>query len=651
MINPKQLPDLEEDIGFARTQLTLFHDKISGAKVIEPQGKNTPEQEKKSLLARVNVHKDCLDKVLSGVKKVFDSAGTGASATPAGVTGGSGSEATAFLKKVNPLFLLDTLTYIDETLDDIKVDVAKISEEQYECKLDLYKIEIARALDAILNLFDFLIPNIRHEISQLERYYRIPQNASNSILPELNELMDDISHRKISLKEFLNGYEFGGKRYAGYDELRSRNRVFSRYQFYENPPEYYKEINKCVYEIRSVVELFLSEKRGEPEFGKFYDQSKEMNAAIAKMSEIFDAATLYNAMIKKMGKKYSYREDFKKAKSLVDQFNDLQTSLIVYFDKRVDLVLNEMSALFTEASDKNKFQMIVDEMKRYMGQKKLTFTRLEMVLAKLAKKDFNIVIQEKAVEDITIDITPHHENKYGKDILERINIIIMEIDFWYPPEPKQLLFQNLAKTTEKIQADEPVDKQEFYKLMQSYDQEIEKSTRVTYPDKIKELSGVYGAFQKNFALKMNREKLEKRLANKGLWAEIDPKLKNTNKSLLVLASGNPSLKTHVNKFSFVKMATEEMCQVLYDLSMQIFILFPGVDTRSTTRMTDILSTYNEFYEVAALWQAFSHYYKKTALPNLSVNESMMLTLAKTPRSKARLDELFPKEPSLPASSK
>ena len=58
--------------------------------------------------------------------------------------------------------------------------------------------------------------------------------------------------------------------------------------------------------------------------------------------------------------------------------------------------------------------------------------------------------------------------------MNRINIIIQEIDFWYPPDEKQLLFQNIAITTEKIQAYKPVDKKEFMVMKQGYDKNMEK---------------------------------------------------------------------------------------------------------------------------------------------------------------------------------
>jgi hypothetical protein len=263
-----------------------------------------------------------------------------------------------------------------------------------------------------------------------------------------------------------------------------------------------------------------------------------------------------------------------------------------------------------------------------------------MIFNKLLIKDFNIVVQEKDAEDITITITPHHEKKYGRDILVRINLIIQEVDFWYPPDEKQLLFQSISKSTEKIQADEPLDKNEFKKMMQTYDQAMETNIRKMYPDKVKELAGTYSAFKELFSSKVQREKLEKKLGNKDIWKEIQEDLEVTGKNISVLSSDNAALRKNVNKFSFLKAGIEGMSQVLYDLSMQLFILFEGLDAKGITNMTNILSTYNEFHDLSSLWASFSHYFKKNNIANLSVNEQSMRHLTKDPRCKDKLKAIF-----------
>ena len=122
--------------------------------------------------------------------------------------------------------------------------------------------------------------------------------------------------------------------------------------------------------------------------------------------------------------------------------------------------------------------------------------------------------------------------------------------------------------------------------------------------------------------------------------QISEDLDKVKRNLAVLSSNNASMKKNVNKFPFLKEVTEHLSQVLYDLSMQMYILFEGLDGRSIANMTNTLSTYNEFRDCASLWAAFSHYNSKTSLKNLSVNEKIMIELTKEPRCKARLKELF-----------
>ncbi len=128
--------------------------------------------------------------------------------------------------------------------------------------------------------------------------------------------------------------------------------------------------------------------------------------------------------------------------------------------------------------------------------------------------------------------------------------------------------------------------------------------------------------------------------NEKIWEEISEDLEKVKRNIAVLSSNNASMKKNVNKFPFLKVVTEHLSQVLYDLSMQMYILFEGLDGRSIANMTNILSTYNEFRDCASLWAAFSHYNSKTSLKNLSVNEKIMIELTKEPRCQARLKELF-----------
>lgn len=132
------------------------------------------------------------------------------------------------------------------------------------------------------------------------------------------------------------------------------------------------------------------------------------------------------------------------------------------------------------------------------------------------------------------------------------------------------MFQNISKTTQKFQADETVEKKVSAQLVQVYNNEIEKHQRQSYPKKIKVLNGVYSEFQKTFSEKPIRDKLKTRLANKDIWEEINPRLGNVKKYLLVLASGNPSLEKHVNKFHFIKFSTEELYLLFAELTRKKF---------------------------------------------------------------------------------
>jgi len=464
-----------------------------------------------------------------------------------------------------------------------------------------------------------------------------------TVVPELNELVSNLEEHEITLEEFFGGYGSGEDKTLGYTVLRMKNGLFSKYQFFDNSPESYKDLNDIYYQICKLMEFFLKDKRAEPELGKFYFQVKEMSMLISRMSDIFDTGDFLTSLLKKSKKKYSYVDEVRKSVALLKNFDEIKKSLIVYNEQEIKRVQKILENKLSQDAEKIRLKAVMDETWNCIKAGDINFSRLDMIFSKLLKKNFNIVVREKDADDITIVITPHHEKKYGRDILNRINIIIQEIDFWYPPNEKQLLFQSIAKTTEKIQADQPLDKKEFLEMMQSYDKSMEKNSRQTYPNKVKELATIYSAFKKLFPGKTQQVKLEKRLMNDKIWEEISEDQDKVKRNIAVLSSDNASMKKNVNKFPFLQVATEHLSQLLYDLSMQMFVLFEGVDSRSTANMTNILSTYNEFRDCPSLWAAFSHYYSKTSMQNLSVNEKIMIELTREPRCQARLKELFKKD--------
>ncbi len=596
----------------------MFETKVKDAPEIEP-GEKGPEEERARLLTILGNQKKKLSEIPNKVE-------------------------TALCKNANKeidlSIALECLQMLDEYFKKLKKDIETIVEDQYECKLEVYKQEIFKSVDLVLDPIDFIIPNIRFELNYMEKHYGKPDNKASTVLSEVQELVEKLEDHEIGLKEFFDGTGSGDDRVSGYKELRAKNKVFSRYQFFENSPESYKDLNDIYYEICKTMEGFLKDKRSEPELWKFYSQVKERAQVISKMSEIFDTGSFLTILSKKSRKKYSYCEEVRKAITLLEQFNKLRKDLIFYNEPELKRTKKVLGTKLANSYDKKRLNVILDEMDKFIKEGKLPFSRLDIIFNKLLKKDFNIVVQEKDAEDITITITPHHEKKYGRDILVRINIIIHEVDFWYPPEEKQLLFQSISKATEKIQADEPLDKKEFIKMMQTYDNKMETDIRKMYPNKVKELAGIYSDFKELFSTKIQKEKLEKKLGNKDIWKEVQDDLEEIGKNIAVLSSENAALKKNVNKFSFLKTGIEGMSQVLYDLSMQLFILFEGLDARSISNMTNILSTYNEFHDLASIWASFSHYFKKNNIANFSANEQAMRHLAKDPRCKDRLKEIF-----------
>lgn len=621
MIDSKALPEFKNHIATMANQLDLFETKVKDAPHIEP-GEKGPEEERERILSVLNSYKEKL-------KDVEKEA--------------SGPLCKNGAEPIDLFRVLDGLKGIDKTFIELKKDIEQIADDQYECKLEVYKQEVFKSADIILASLDFILPNIRNELSYMEKYYREPANMGKTVVPELNELVSNLEEHEITLEEFFGGYGSGEDKTLGYTVLRMKNGLFSKYQFFDNSPESYKDLNDIYYQICKLMEFFLKDKRAEPELGKFYFQVKEMSMLISRMSDIFDTGDFLTSLLKKSKKKYSYVDEVRKSVALLKNFDEIKKSLIVYNEQEIKRVQKILENKLSQDAEKIRLKAVMDETWNCIKAGDINFSRLDMIFSKLLKKNFNIVVREKDADDITIVITPHHEKKYGRDILNRINIIIQEIDFWYPPNEKQLLFQSIAKTTEKIQADQPLDKKEFLEMMQSYDKSMEKNSRQTYPNKVKELATIYSAFKKLFPGKTQQVKLEKRLMNDKIWEEISEDQDKVKRNIAVLSSDNASMKKNVNKFPFLQVATEHLSQLLYDLSMQMFVLFEGVDSRSTANMTNILSTYNEFRDIPSLWAAFSHYYSKTSLQNLSVNEKIMLELTKEPRCQARLKELFKKD--------
>ncbi len=618
MSSSEQIEQLDNSFDLLRNQFDLLVQRVQNAKVIEPKN-NSPEEERAQIIKTLQDHAKSIEPLYSSAKALIEETAP---------------------EKNNPADLLKLFMDIDSTISKIKEEIKAYAEEQYECRLEIFRQEIYKSFDSVRELFDFIIPNIHYEYSNMKKFYAIPSNAGISILPQLEELFDNFENGDITLKEFIFGYGTGEKRVEGYNELRCRNNFYSKYQFYEVIPETYKEINTCLFNMRKAIDGFLSERRNESDFETIYKSFKDSKKNITAMVDIFEVGSLFNYLVSKVGKKYSYTVEYQKTKTLITEFDDLQKRFVVYNQEEIDKTIAALKTRFSGSPDAAKFEVIITEAKKFLEEKKLPFKKIEEIFSKLINKNFNIVVSEKEREDITVIITPHHEKKYGREVLDRINTIIMEIEFWYPEETKVSLVQELAKTTHKIQEDQGIDRQEFFKLMQNYDKEIEKTIRSGYQEKINQVGSTFSMFQTTFNQKINKEKLQGRLVNTKIWQEMEPSFQKVKKNLAILTSGNSSVKSNANKFPFLQIASDEMCQVLYDLSMQLFIHYEGVDRRSITRMTDILSTYNEFHDISSLWMAFTQYFKKTALNNLLVNEKVTMTYSKLPACKNKMAQLF-----------
>lgn len=617
MISAKNKVSLADAIKEAENLLTLFRERVENASEIIADG-GDPGKEKSRILKLVSFHRKNLSVIMDMVNDLTD----------------------PDAQNIRHSNYFTRLQDIDRILKDIRSMAETITLEQYECKLDPVKQSLNKFLDSISGAFQFITPNIQNEIDLLTRHYRLTSNSQESIIPELEVLIEEFEENKISLADFTNGYEKNGARILGFDDLRIKGGKFSRYQFYEAGKKNYEKINVSYQQYYKTSMDFMSKRKTEPDFRKLLDRMEKFPQSITKMEQLFEIHSCINLVYQKIGKKYSFHVRFKELTPPLDEFNKLINTLIYYHHDAFEKKVKELETSFEEA-DLKRFEDIVEEVRKQIETKTTPFDSLQMIFTRLEEKNFNIVLQQKEAEDITIEITPHHEHKFGRKNLERINIIIQEIDFWYPVESKQLLFQDLGLMTRKFQNGEPIDEERFYTLIKAYDKEMEKNTRIYYPKKIQHLKNVYSLFHNLIMQRSNRMKLGSRLQNPNIWKDISPRLKVVSKALLVLNSESPSLEGNVNKFVFIKIATEELCQLLYDLSMQLFAVYRNVDVKSVGGMTDILSIYNEFYDIYSLWSVFTHYFNKSFIGNFSINEEVVAKVTKSSLCRARLSHLFP----------
>jgi hypothetical protein len=392
MIESKALPEFKTYIETLVNQLSLFENKVKDAPEIEP-GEKGPEEERSRILSVLNSYKEKAREIEKEASGPLCRNGSG---------------------QIDLSRVLQGLKGIDKTTIELKQDIEKIAEDQYECKLEIYKQEVFKSVDLILAAFDFILPNIRFELSYMEKFYREPANMGNSVTPELNELVNNLEEHDITLDQFFNGYGSGEDKVLGYNVLRMKNGLFSKYQFFDNSPEAYKELNDIYYQICKFMEFFLKDKRSEPELGKFYFQVKEMSMLIARMSDVFNTGDFLTSLLKKSKKKYSYVDEVRKSVALLKNFNEIKKSLIVYNESELNRAQKVLESRLSQEAEKTRLKAIMEETWNCVHAGEIHFSRLDMIFSKLLKKNFNIVVREKDAEDITIIITPHHEKNMAE---------------------------------------------------------------------------------------------------------------------------------------------------------------------------------------------------------------------------------------------
>jgi len=176
MIEPKKVYYVDQNVEFLKSQLGFFKKKLEEQKKIEVKG-NSPEEEKSRIIAMVDSHLGKLPKIIQQVQDI---------------------KTKEDLRKIKSSDLIMRLQTIDEIISKIIEDVQKVTKDQIHCKLENYNREILKSAYSVLGLFDRIIPSVKNEINFFKKFYRIPSNAGNTILPELEELTSNLNNHKIS---------------------------------------------------------------------------------------------------------------------------------------------------------------------------------------------------------------------------------------------------------------------------------------------------------------------------------------------------------------------------------------------------------------------------------------------------------------------
>ena len=556
------------------------------------------------------------------------------------------------LENVTTDVFLNKLIKVEKILNSLKKDVGDIAYKHYSARLDPYEREIKKNIAELYDEFDFILPSIRYEIELIEGYFKDPENSERTIVPELLELVGLLEKKLIGLEDFLHGCNYKGTDYVGYITLRTSEGIFSQFQYYESLSVQYDAINNAVYNMCKSLEPFIVEQRAEAEFSalaerfetiKMRTESRKVKRNITCMSDVFHVYGAFNQILKKIEKKFSFRDEYRRTSKIFQEFIEEKSKLIVY---NIDAIKEEEKKCIEsieEEANKNKFNLIMKEVKDHIQKKNLSFDKLESVFKQLWEKDFNVVIVEKEADELSINITPPIAEKYGEANLRRINILITEIDHWFHGKEKLERFERVSVFTDKIQAQEEVVMKDLVKAIKLLDNEIESLFRKDYALITKDLSNVIGNCEKFMADKKQREAIEDRLMEKEAWAFYSPRLLVAKKNVLILSSDTPALRAgNINKFPFIKTAASTSCQLLYELGMRVFSCYENVDRRSITHMMTILSIFKEYNEFVSLWMTYQTLAKTKNVSNFATLEEKVKRFSKNPAVVKKIAEAFPK---------
>ncbi len=366
MIPAKNKVSLSEDIKEAENLLVLFKERVGNAsEIIADAG--DPEKERSRILKLLSFNKQNL----TVIREMVDDR----------------TEPDA--QNINHPKYFARLKAIDHILKDIRSMAEAIAFAQYECKLELIRQALCKSLDDISEAFQFLIPSIKNEIALLTKHYRLPSHTQQSIIPELEALVEQFEGNEISLTEFAEGYEIDGTKISGYDALRIKGGKFSKYQFYENGKSGYNEINVSFHRFMKTAVDFMSKRKKELDFRKLLDRMDKFPESISNMNELFEIHVCMNLVYQKIGKKYSFHERFKELTLPLEEFNKLKNTLIFYHHESFEKTVKGLEGNFGEEADLKRFEDIVEEVKKQMEFKVASFDSLQMIFSKLEEKNFN----------------------------------------------------------------------------------------------------------------------------------------------------------------------------------------------------------------------------------------------------------------------